>query len=166
MTVEMTDEVNSSFDFDMDQVAEAVVKGVLEYENFPFEASVAITLVSEEDIKSINFEQREIDSVTDVLSFPMIPWSAPANYSELSDFDDIIDPDSKEVILGDVVICEQRVIEQAKEYGHSEKREFAFLICHSMLHLLGYDHMEESERILMEEHQKNIMNAINITRES
>lgn len=166
MTVEMMDEVNASFDFDMNQVAKTVVKGVLDFEKFPYEAAVSITLVSEEDIKSINFEQREIDSVTDVLSFPMIPWSAPANYSELSDFDDISDPDSEEIILGDVVICVQRVISQAKEYGHSEKREFAFLICHSMLHLLGYDHMEASDRILMEDHQECIMNAINITRES
>ena len=166
MTVEMINEVNGSFDFDMEQVANIVVKGVLDEEKFPQEAYVCITLVSDEEIKTINSEQRDIDSVTDVLSFPMIPWTSPAKYDELSGFEDIFDPESGEIILGDVVLCEQKIHEQAKEYGHSEKREFAFLICHSMLHLLGYDHIEETDRVLMEEHQVKIMNAIHISRES
>lgn len=166
MTVEMINETDTSFDFDMDEVSALVVKGVLEQEKFPEEAYVCITLVSEEEIQSINKEQRDIDSVTDVLSFPMIPWTSQANYEELSEFDDIRDPESGEIVLGDVVLCVQRIIDQAKEYGHSNRREFAFLICHSMLHLLGYDHMEEDDRILMEERQKIIMNAIQISRES
>ncbi len=166
MTVEMIDEVETTFDFDMEEVANAVAKGVLEYEKFPKEAYVCVTLVSEEDIQSINREQRDMDAVTDVLSFPMIPWTSPSDFEKLGEFEDICDPDSGEVILGDVVLCYQRIIDQAKEFGHSEKREFAFLICHSMLHLLGYDHMENSDRILMEEHQDQIMNYINITRES
>ncbi len=166
MTLELMNETDASFDFDMEEIARLTVNGVLKHEAFPKEASVSITIVSEEDIQSINSEQREIDAVTDVLSFPMLPWSAPVNYAELDSFEDIYDPDTKEVFLGDVVLCEQRIKDQAKEYGHSEKREFSFLICHSMLHLLGYDHMVEEDRVLMEAHQEAIMNEINIVREA
>lgn len=166
MTLELMNETEASFDFDMEEVARLTVNGVLKHEKFPKEVSVSITIVSEEDMQSINNEQREIDAVTDVLSFPMLPWTEPANYSELDEFEDILDPESGEVFLGDVVLCEQRVRDQAKEYGHSEKREFAFLICHSMLHLLGYDHMVDTDRLLMEAHQEAIMNEINIVREA
>ncbi len=165
MTIEIINDGNFSLGFDMEEVANQTVKGVLSVEKFPEDAYVCITLVSEEEIQSINKEQRDIDSVTDVLSFPMIPWSFPANYNELSDFSDIKDPETGEIMLGDVVLCIPKVVSQAKEYGHSKRREFAFLICHSMLHLLGYDHMEENDRILMEEHQNKIMDYINISRE-
>ena len=165
MTIEIINDGNFSLDFDMEEVANLTVKGVLSVEKFPEDAYVCITYVSEEEIQSINKEQRDIDSVTDVLSFPMIPWSFPANYNELSDFSDIKDPQTGEIMLGDVVLCIPKVVSQAKEYGHSKRREFAFLICHSMLHLLGYDHMEENDRILMEEHQNKIMDYINISRE-
>ena len=166
MTVEVFDEVMTPFDFDIDEVSRLVVDGTLQTEEFPKEAFVSITLVSEEEIRDINREQRGIDSATDVLSFPMIDWKKPVDYEKLDEALDIYEPDSGEVVLGDVILCVPRVISQAKEYGHSIKREFAFLICHSMLHLLGYDHMEESDRILMEEHQNKIMNFINITREA
>ena len=166
MTLELMNETEASFDFDMEKVARLTVNGVLKHEKFPKEVSVSITIVSEEDMQSINKEQREIDAVTDVLSFPMLPWTEPANYSELDEFEDILDPESGEVLLGDVVLCAQRIKDQAKEYGHSEKREFAFLICHSMLHLFGYDHMVDTDRLLMEAHQEAIMKEINIVREA
>ena len=75
-----------------------------------------------------------------------------------------LNPDTEELVLGDIVICAARVFSQAEEYGHSLLREYAFLIAHSMLHLFGYDHMEEVERKEMEMHQKKIMELVNITR--
>ena len=86
--------------------------------------------------------QRQIDRATDVLSFPMADYETPGDFSHLVD----------------------KVFEQAEEYGHSLLREYAFLIAHSMLHLFGYDHMEEVERKEMEMHQKKIMELVNITR--
>lgn len=165
MTIEINEEVNGCFPFDIEEIAKKVINGVLDYEKFPYEAEVSLTLVSEEEIKKINFEQREIDKVTDVLSFPMIPWTSPVNYEELLTFDDVFHPETKEVMLGDIVLCVPKVISQALEYGHSQKREYAFLIAHSMLHLLGYDHEDEEERILMEDRQKEILDSIGITRE-
>lgn len=165
MTIEMNEEVVSSFSFDTEEIAKKVICGVLDYEKFPYEAEVALTLVSAEEIQTINREQRNIDRVTDVLSFPMIPWTKEANYEELDEMDDVFHPETGEAMLGDIVLCVPKVISQAIEFGHSEKREYAFLIAHSMLHLLGYDHEDEDERIRMEKRQKEILEYIGITRE-
>ena len=165
MTIEMNEEVVSSFSFDTEEIAKKVINGVLDYEKFPYEAEVSLTLVSAEEIQTINREQRTIDKVTDVLSFPMIPWTKEANYEELDSMNDVFHPETGEAMLGDIVLCVPKVISQAIEFGHSEKREYAFLIAHSMLHLLGYDHEDEDERIRMEERQKEILEYIGITRE-
>ncbi|MCR4673664.1 MAG: rRNA maturation RNase YbeY [Lachnospiraceae bacterium] len=165
MTIDIVEEVSSSFDFNIEEIATKVIKGVLEYEKFPYEAYVSLTLVSEEDIHEINLEQRQIDRSTDVLSFPMIPWNEPVNYDELDKLSDVFHPETKEAMLGDIVLCVPKVISQAIEFGHSEKREYAFLIAHSMLHLLGYDHEDEDERVQMEKRQKEILEYIGITRE-
>jgi len=125
-----------------------VVNGTLNYMKYKKQAEVSVTVVDEKEIKELNNEFREIDKVTDVLSFP------------IGD----VNPETKEVVLGDIVLCAQKIIDQAKEYGHTRKRELAFLTCHSMLHLLGYDHMEEEERIEMESLQKEILNSIGYTR--
>ena len=79
-------------------------------------------------------------------------------------FDDCVNPDTEEVLLGDIVICVESVYEQAEEYGHSVKREYAFLITHSMLHLMGYDHMVPEEAEVMEEHQRRILDVLKIKR--
>ena len=76
----------------------------------------------------------------------------------------LFDPDSGELLLGDIVICYDRVIAQAEEYGHSVKREFSFLIVHSLLHLFGYDHIDDNDRIIMENTQRDILDILNITR--
>ena len=102
-----------------------------------------MTLTDNEGIHAINKEYRQIDRPTDVLSFPMLSYETPGDFSFLSDEnEDDFNPDTGEVMLGDIIISVDKVKEQALEYGHSEKREFAFLITHSMLHLFGYDHME------------------------
>ena len=113
----------------------------------------------------MNLEFRQIDRPTDVLSFPMAEYDAPADFSCIDEeSDDLFDPESGELMLGDIVISKDRVLSQAEQYGHSPKREYAFLIAHSMLHLFGYDHMEDEERLLMEERQRAIMQKVNILR--
>ena len=80
------------------------------------------------------------------------------------DINSYVDPDSEEIVLGDIMVSAEKVIEQAKEYGHSQKREFAFLVAHSMLHLLGYDHMTPEEAAVMEEKQRNVLEILGISR--
>ena len=108
---------------------------------------------------------RGIDSVTDVLSFPMLSYEKAGDFSFLSEENECdFNPDTGEVILGDIIISVDKVKEQAGEYGHSESREFAFLITHSMLHLFGYDHIEEEDDKIMEPLQEKILNELNIYR--
>ena len=102
-----------------------------------------------EEIRKVNAEFRLIDSPTDVLSFPMIPFEKPADYSVIDDQDEYFDLDTDELLLGDVMISVDRVYSQAQEYGHSIEREFSFLFAHSMLHLRGYDHMTPEELSLI-----------------
>ena len=117
-----------------------------------------------DSIHEINKESRGIDSETDVLSFPNLSFTIPGNFDSFEDSIDCYEPDSGELLLGDIVISVDRVISQANEFGHSVLREYAFLIAHSMLHLIGYDHMEEDERVEMEKQQTEIMNTLGINR--
>lgn len=153
------------FDFDPEDIAQRVISEVLLHEDFPYEAYVSLLITDAAEIRTMNKDKRGIDSATDVLSFPMIEFERPGDYEALDDMDDIFHPDTGEAMLGDIVICHDRVISQAKEYGHSVLREYAFLIAHSMLHLLGYDHMDDSERMVMEERQRDILDSMGITRE-
>ena len=155
------------FDFDYEETARLVVHKILEQESCPYEAQVEILFVSEDGIQNMNREHRNIDRVTDVLSFPMVEFAKPSDYTILeSGSDDFyFDPDSGELQLGDIVLCIPKIKEQAKEYGHSEKREYAFLIAHSMLHLLGYDHMTKEEAADMERRQEHALEGLGITRE-
>ena len=138
----------------------------LEAEGCPYEAQVNVILTDDESIRTINRDERGIDNATDVLSFPMAFYENPADFNGLEDQDDVFDPDTGEYVLGDIVISLDHVREQAKAYGHSERRELAFLVVHSMLHLMGYDHMLDSERIRMEEKQEAVLAALHITREA
>lgn len=125
--------------------------------------SLELELVSPEEIKELNREMREIDSVTDVLSFPGLERVLPFDINAYSDED--IDPETGTVILGEIYICKERAEEQAQEYGHSLARELAFLSVHGTLHLLGYDHVNESERAEMEALQDEILASAGITRD-
>ena len=106
---------------------------------------ISLSFVSEAEIRKLNSDYRDKDSVTDVLSFPL---------------DD--DFASQTNLLGDIIICCKRAIEQAKEYNHSIKREIVYLVVHSMFHLLGYDHIEESDRIIMRNKEKSALKEIGI----
>lgn len=139
---------------------EQVILKTLDEEGCGFSAEVSVTIVDAEEIRIINREQRNIDAVTDVLSFPMLEFDENREII-VDDFD----MDGENLLLGDIVICAERALAQAQEYGHSFKREMAFLTVHSMLHLLGYDHMTECEEREMFARQEEILDMLGITRE-
>ncbi len=165
MTIHFEQETEDQFSFDPQEVAEKVIQQALEECHCPYEADVNLLLVGEESIREMNANFRQIDRVTDVLSFPMLTYEEPADFSdEALESQDSFHPESGELMLGDIVICVPRMKEQAEEYGHGEKREFAFLVVHSMLHLFGYDHMSEEEAKEMEALQESVLNKCNIKR--
>ena len=125
----------------------------IDAENIDVDRSeISVTFVDMEEIHQLNRDYREVDSPTDVLSFPQ--------------FDDLNDlPEDGEIALGDVVICKQKAEEQAEEFGHSFEREIIYLFVHSVLHLLGYDHMDEDEKKIMRRREEEVMAELGITRE-
>ncbi|MDD6156543.1 MAG: rRNA maturation RNase YbeY [Lachnospiraceae bacterium] len=159
-------ECEVNFGFDEEELARRVVDYCLEYMSFPFEAEVNLTLTDNEGIRTINREFRQIDSPTDVLSFPMLSYEIPGDFRflEEEDVEGDFNPDTGEALLGDIVISVDKVAEQAESYGHSREREFAFLIVHSMLHLFGYDHMKPDEAAVMENKQELILSGLRILR--
>lgn len=165
MTAAIECETEIDFPFDYEKLAKAVIEQSLDAEEFPYEAEVSLTLTDSAGIQEINASMRGIDAPTDVLSFPMLSCAFPGDFSEIEhSWEGVVNPDTGEVLLGDIVINIDRVREQAEAYGHSEKREYAFLITHSMLHLMGYDHMLPEEAAQMEERQRVILESLQITR--
>lgn len=146
------------------EVAEKVCEAVLDMEKCPYESQVELLLTMNDVIHEINLDTREIDRPTDVLSFPMIMFDEPSEYDFLEEADAYFDLDTGELMLGNIVISKEKVVEQATEFGHSILREYAFLIAHSMLHLLGYDHMNDEEREIMESKQREVMEIVGISR--
>ena len=151
--------------FDYQKTAEDVVSCVLHDVDCPYDAEVNILLTGLSEIQKINYEMREIDDATDVLSFPMHEYETPADFSELDpdSFDDF-DPESGELLLGDIVLCIPKIASQAEEYGHTTLREYAFLIAHSVLHLIGFDHMTEEDADAMFLKQETVLTKLGITR--
>ena len=149
---------------DYETVIKNVIEAALDYEKCPYEVQVYVLLTDNEEIHQINREHRQIDRPTDVLSFPMLPFETPADYSVAEDDESCFDLDSGELLLGDIMISAERAAAQAEEYGHSVKREFCFLVAHSMLHLLGYDHMTPEEAADMEARQAKALEELGITR--
>lgn len=112
---------------------------------------ISLTLVDSEEIRRLNRDYRNMDQITDVLSFPQ--------------FDDLNElTEDEEILLGDVVICRQQAEAQAEEFGHSVEREMVYLFIHSVCHLLGYDHMEEDEKAEMRDKEESVMERIQVTR--
>ena len=165
MTVYIENECKVNFDFDYEKIAKDVINTAIDFVKFPFESEVSITITNDSGIQVINKEFREIDAPTDVLSFPMIEYPETADFSEIEENDDLFNPESGEVILGDIVLNIDRIYKQAEDFGHSVLREYAFLIAHSMLHLFGFDHMTEEEASVMEQKQREILDILNISRE-
>ncbi len=165
MSLYIEEEGDATLPFDTGAVAKLVVKAALEYEECPYEAEVNLLLTTDEEIRKMNEMFRNIDKATDVLSFPMLEYEIPGELTSAEkNPEEAFNPESGELLLGDIVISKDKVLLQAEEFGHSPKREFAFLIAHSMLHLFGYDHMEEDERLIMEQRQREIMEKVQIFR--
>lgn len=141
------------------EIMEAVEKACLEtlkYEEFDEDCEISLSFVTNEEIHQINRQFRNVDATTDVLSFPQLTFEE----GEEADVNE-----NGEIVLGDIIISVERAKEQAEEYGHGLKREIAFLTVHSMLHLLGYDHMEKDEEEDMFRRQKEILEIAGIPRE-
>lgn len=167
MTFYVENETEVTFPFDVEEIVRLVAETVLETEDCPYETQVNVLLTDNEGIHEFNKEYRGIDRETDVLSFPNLDFEAAGEFDIDEEREaDYFDPDSGELILGDIIVSVDKVQEQAESYGHSTKREFAFLVAHSMLHLCGYDHMEEAEAKEMEAKQEEILTALGITREN
>ena len=158
MTLTVEYEAEAKLDLPFKDIIRDVAEGALEYVGCPYEVELYVLLTDNEGIRAINLDTRGIDAPTDVLSFPMGDFETPGDFGPLEETpEEYFNPDSGELMLGDIVISVDKVKEQAKEYGHSERRELAFLVAHSILHLSGYDHMEEEERTRMEDMQREIL---------
>lgn len=164
MTLFFEEEGDLTLPLSCEELAEKVINAALDYVECPYEAEVNLLLTMNKEIHQMNLEFRQIDRPTDVLSFPMVEYDEPADFDCLEDAFECFNPETGELMLGDIVISKEKVIEQAEEFGHSIEREYAFLIAHSMLHLAGYDHMEDEERMVMEAKQREILENLQILR--
>lgn len=165
MTLNIEKEYDLELGIDYEETARRVAEQVLTEEECPYEAEVSLLLTSDEEIRKLNLQYREIDRATDVLSFPQITYDTPGDLSRVEEQEAWnFNPDSGELFLGDIIISLDRVLEQAESYGHGPKREFAFLVAHSMLHLMGYDHMTEEEAAVMEAKQSAVLHHLGIER--
>ena len=164
MTLQIDYETDREIGIEYEELAEKVVQKVLDMEGCPYDAQVNLVLTDNEEIQRVNTEFREIAAPTDVLSFPMIPFETPADYAIVEEDESYFDLDTDELLLGDIMISVDKVFAQAEEYGNSVTREFCFLVAHSMLHLLGYDHMTPEEAVVMENKQRTALDELGITR--
>ncbi len=169
MTIQIEYETEVKLDLDYRRIIELVACQAAEQEGCPYETEINVVLTDNENIKEVNREYRGIDDPTDVLSFPMISYIIPAGFDDIkqeleSSPEDYFNPDTGELMLGDIMVSVEKVMEQAEKYGHSTERELAFLIAHSMLHLFGYDHMEPQEAEIMEKKQRQILDTLGIRR--
>ena len=144
------------------EIFERTAEAALQEEGVKEPMEVELNVVDDEAIHEMNRQYRQIDRATDVLSFPLWDLTPGQAAAELSEAE--ADPETGRICLGNIVLSWDHVVTQAKEYGHSTEREAAFLVLHSMLHLLGYDHMEEAEEERMTSKQKKILEALGIHR--
>ena len=166
MTILTEWETDVSFDFDTEALAGQVIHAACEAERCPYETQVNLLITDNAGIREYNRQYRQIDAPTDVLSFPMIPFERESDFGVVEKAQaDYFDPESGELILGDIIISADKVTEQADAFGHSPKREFAFLCAHSLLHLCGYDHMQQDKAAVMERKQEEVLQHLSITRE-
>ncbi len=162
MTITICFECESPFDFDAQALIRQVAEAALASEACPFSCELEVLLTDDASIREINRESRGIDAPTDVLSFPAVDFPAPSDFEAIREEAALFHPESGELLLGDMVISLERVMAQAAEYGHSPRRELAFLTAHSLYHLLGYDHETEEERLVMEDKQEALLEKLGI----
>lgn len=155
MTILIDNRTNWELEKEYEKAIDLAIKESLLFENFEKECEISISIVDNEEIQQINQQFRNINRPTDVLSFPQLTFEE----------DEKMEVNEKgEILLGDIILSIEKAKSQSEEYGHSLKREIAFLTVHSMLHLLGYDHMTEKEEREMFEKQTKILEKMNIPR--
>ena len=160
MTLYFEEEGEARLPIECEKIARQVIETTLDYAGCPYEWEVSLLLTQNEEIRKMNRDFRGIDRPTDVLSFPMfefVPGAFPEDVSAL------LDPGSALLPLGDMAISVEKVTAQAEEFGHSRERELGYLTVHSVLHLLGYDHVDEGEmKQQMRGREEAIMDALHI----
>ena len=160
MNISLYTECETEFSLDITTIAGAVADAFFKRFPCPYDVQINLYVVDDETIREANKACRGIDKVTDVLSFPNLPFD-PEHINDLSmikeDDPDVFDPETEELIYGEIMICASKALSQAQEYGHSPEREFAFLTAHSLLHLTGFDHEDDEDRIKMEAMQEEIL---------
>ena len=146
---------------DIVEVIRRCVSGVLDFEDIELETQVSIIFVSNRGIKKYNMEYRNINKITDVLSFPMLEFDEDGGVV-ISAGDR--DCESGRVIIGDIILSLEKCVQQADDYGHSFTREIGFLVVHSMYHLLGYDHIEQGENEILREKEEKVLSMLELVR--
>ncbi len=165
MTLNLEYDTETNLELDYRGIITKVVEKSLELEQCPYEVELNVILTDNREMQETNRKYRNIDTTTDVLSFPMVDYEVPGDFSGLiEEKEDYFNPETGELLLGDIMISVEKVMEQADEYGHSKERELAFLTAHSMMHLFGYDHRQEEEGSIMEDKQRDVLDELHIFR--
>mgnify|MGYP000697822446 CR=1 FL=1 len=158
MTVTVEYEAEEKLDLPYEENIKNVIEESLVYVECTYDAVVNVPRTDNAGIHQINHDKRGNDHPQEVQSFLLCDFETPGDFSHLEETpEEYFDPDTGELLMGDIVMSVDKVKEQAEKYGHSQTRELAFLVAHSMLHLSGYDHMEDEERIQMEDMQREIL---------
>lgn len=146
------------------EIAEKVVGEVLKVKGIsPKDVDIDITVVDDDTIRELNRDNRGIDKATDVLTFPNVDIVMPFNIGDYDEYE--FNPETGALSLGEIIIARGVMVANASEYGHSVVRECAFLVTHGMLHLLGYDHIDETDRVEMRQNEEKILNNLGFTRD-
>lgn len=166
MSIYIENELDTDISQEYYDIAKDIIEAAIDFMDCPYECEVNVIFTDNDGIREINKLHRDLDSPTDVLSFPM------CSFDKIGDFDSLennpleyFNQDTGELMLGDIILNIDRIKSQAMEYGHTKRREAAFLTAHSMLHLFGYDHIDDEERIIMEEKQEEILTKKGYTRD-
>lgn len=159
----------SLFKFNLKKISLEILDYILKDEKIKTPCNISLTIVDNKTIKKINKQERNINKITDVLSFPLIDYNIVKNidkyiYKHINKYIDFYDYDKNCISLGDIVISCDKIISQSEKYNHSKKREFSFLVAHSIYHLLGYDHMNKKDENIMFEKQKKCLDNLGICR--
>lgn len=157
MTIYIENESDIKLNIPYRKIIEDSINLSLDFEKVPYECEISVTIVDDERIHEINKEFREIDRSTDVLSFPLNEFEKAADWKNFDEDKASFNYDTGELMLGDIILSAEHIIKQANEYGHTRKRELAFLVIHSILHLLGYDHMTKEDEEEMFSRQRQIL---------
>ncbi len=167
MSIYVENELDTGIPEHYEDIVRDIIEGSLDFLDCPYECEINVIFTDDEGICEINKQYRNIDAPTDVLSFPLVDYDRPGSFDELENFPlEYFNQDTGELMLGDIILNVNRIKKQAQEYGHTRRREVAFLTAHSMLHLAGYDHIDDSERIIMEELQEKILTLKGYTRDN